>query len=99
MNTKFLLMAQCGGQAIIPLERVCADYRYGLPARSRRVGPVPLHACEPMLGPPVYGRRSGSLGRLAPFTLHTDLRGITYRAVGEFSGSDRCHSKSGTRQF
>lgn len=26
MNTQFLLMAQYGGQAIIPLERVCADY-------------------------------------------------------------------------
>ncbi|MFD2883207.1 pyocin activator PrtN family protein [Pseudomonas lini] len=26
MNTVFLLMAQYNGQAIIPLERVCADY-------------------------------------------------------------------------
>ena len=26
MNTAFLLMAQYNGQAIIPLERVCADY-------------------------------------------------------------------------
>ena len=26
MNTQFLLLAQYGGQAIIPLERVCADY-------------------------------------------------------------------------
>ena len=26
MNTAFLLMAQYSGQAIIPLERVCADY-------------------------------------------------------------------------
>lgn len=26
MNTAFLLMAQYDGQAIIPLERVCADY-------------------------------------------------------------------------
>ncbi|KPA88748.1 Pyocin activator protein PrtN [Pseudomonas asplenii] len=26
MNTAFLLMAQYGGQAIIPIERVCADY-------------------------------------------------------------------------
>ncbi len=26
MNTQFLLMAQYGGMAIIPLERVCADY-------------------------------------------------------------------------
>lgn len=26
MNTQFLLMAQYSGQAIIPLERVCADY-------------------------------------------------------------------------
>lgn len=26
MNTQFLLMAQYNGQAIIPLERVCADY-------------------------------------------------------------------------
>ncbi|MNC34916.1 Pyocin activator protein PrtN [compost metagenome] len=26
MNTVFLLMAQYSGQAIIPLERVCADY-------------------------------------------------------------------------
>lgn len=26
MNTLFLLMAQYNGQAIIPLDRVCADY-------------------------------------------------------------------------
>lgn len=26
MNTQFLLMAQYNGQAIIPLERICADY-------------------------------------------------------------------------
>lgn len=26
MNTTFLLLAQYNGQAIIPLERVCADY-------------------------------------------------------------------------
>lgn len=26
MNTQFLLLAQYGGQAIIPLERVCTDY-------------------------------------------------------------------------
>ena len=26
MNTQFLLLAQYGGQAIIPLERICADY-------------------------------------------------------------------------
>ncbi|KTC41265.1 pyocin activator PrtN family protein [Pseudomonas protegens] len=26
MNTAFLLMAQYGGQVIIPLERVCLDY-------------------------------------------------------------------------
>jgi len=26
MNTFFILMAQYSGQAIIPLERVCADY-------------------------------------------------------------------------
>lgn len=26
MNTAFLLMAQYSGQAVIPLERVCADY-------------------------------------------------------------------------
>lgn len=26
MNTLFLLMAQYGGQAVIPLSRVCADY-------------------------------------------------------------------------
>lgn len=26
MNTQFLLMAQYGGMAIIPLERVCSDY-------------------------------------------------------------------------
>ncbi|MBD9599224.1 pyocin activator PrtN family protein [Pseudomonas sp. PDM10] len=26
MNTLFLLMAQYNGQAVIPLERVCADY-------------------------------------------------------------------------
>jgi hypothetical protein len=26
MNTQFLLMAQYSGLAIIPLERVCADY-------------------------------------------------------------------------
>jgi hypothetical protein len=26
MNTTFLLMAQYGGQAIIPLEQVCRDY-------------------------------------------------------------------------
>lgn len=26
MNTQFLLLAQYSGQAIIPLERVCADY-------------------------------------------------------------------------
>jgi len=26
MNTLFLLMAQYNGQAIIPIERVCADY-------------------------------------------------------------------------
>ncbi|SEE40315.1 pyocin activator PrtN family protein [Pseudomonas coleopterorum] len=26
MNTKFLLMAQYNGMAIIPLERVCTDY-------------------------------------------------------------------------
>jgi len=26
MNTNFLLVAQYGGQAIIPLERVCLDY-------------------------------------------------------------------------
>ena len=26
MNTAFLLMAQYNGQAIIPLERICADY-------------------------------------------------------------------------
>lgn len=26
MNTLFLLMAQYNGQAVIPLDRVCADY-------------------------------------------------------------------------
>lgn len=26
MNTAFLLMAQYNGQAVIPLEKVCADY-------------------------------------------------------------------------
>jgi hypothetical protein len=26
MNTLFLLMAQYNGQAVVPLERVCADY-------------------------------------------------------------------------
>ena len=26
MNTTFLLMAQYGGQAVIPLEKVCRDY-------------------------------------------------------------------------
>lgn len=26
MNTKFLLMAQYSGQAIIPIEKVCSDY-------------------------------------------------------------------------
>jgi len=26
MNTLFLLMAQYGGQAVIPLDRVCSDY-------------------------------------------------------------------------
>ncbi len=30
MNTAFLLMAQYNGQAIIPLERVCADYFHHL---------------------------------------------------------------------
>lgn len=28
MNTLFLLMAQYNGQAIIPLDRVCADYMH-----------------------------------------------------------------------
>ena len=45
------------------------------------------------------GENLALLIHLRPFTLHTDLRGIMYRAVGEFSGSDRSHSKSGTRQF
>lgn len=28
MNTLFLLMAQYGGQAVIPLDRVCSDYMH-----------------------------------------------------------------------
>ncbi|MEN4961614.1 pyocin activator PrtN family protein [Pseudomonas syringae] len=28
MNTLFLLMAQYNGQAVIPLDRVCADYMH-----------------------------------------------------------------------
>lgn len=53
----------------------------------------------PGLGCLFLGENLALLIHLRPFTLHTDLRGITYRAVGEFSGSDRNHSKSGTRQY
>lgn len=34
MNTQFLLMAQYSGQAVIPVERICADYfRHLSPAK------------------------------------------------------------------
>lgn len=42
----------------------------------------------PGLGCLFLGENLALLIHLRPFTLHTDLRGITYRAVGEFSGSD-----------
>ncbi|MDD2730393.1 pyocin activator PrtN family protein [Malikia sp.] len=39
MNTTFLLMAQYGGQAVIPLETVCRDYFAAMPVPefSRKV--------------------------------------------------------------
>lgn len=37
MNTVFLLMAQYNGQAIIPIERVCADYFCHLPPEKMKL--------------------------------------------------------------
>lgn len=53
MNTVFLLMAQYGGRAIVPVENVCVDYfaPLTLPNLRRKIAagdiPLPLVRMEP----------------------------------------------------